>query len=136
MNRLVDWQQARHAVLKFDTAGSEWAQLLATPSEELDRFEIIVGAFHDFEQLAQRQALDRAMAVFELLGRTHRVVHLHANNAGGMVMLGGLPCPRRLELTFMRKRSATFHGHSSEPIPGPLDRPNLPQLPDLYLRAF
>ena len=74
--------------------------------------------------------------VLQKLGRTHRVVHLHANNAGGMVLLGGIPMPVLLELTFMRHDAARFHGHSTEPIPGPLDRPNLPQLPDLHLRAF
>jgi hypothetical protein len=76
------------------------------------------------------------MAVFTKLCLTHRVVHMHANNAGGMVMLGGIPFPRLLELTFVRQSSASFHGHSNEPIPGPLDRPNVPQFPDLYLRAF
>lgn len=136
MVKMIDWGTAQHAILKFDTEGAEWSCLADASSEDLDRFEVLTGEFHDFHQLVNRDHFDRVMHVFSKLCETHRVIHMHANNAGGMVMLGGIPFPRLLELTFMRKRSASFHGHSSEPIPGPLDRPNVPQLPDLYLRAF
>ncbi|MBV8380749.1 MAG: asparagine synthase (glutamine-hydrolyzing) [Paucibacter sp.] len=136
MVRMLDWSQARHAILKFDTEGAEWDCLTRASGEDLARFEVLTGEFHDFHNLVNRTFFDRARAVFEKLGRTHRVIHLHGNNAGGMVMLGGLPFPRLLELTWMRTASATFHGHSNEPIPGPLDRPNAPHLPDLVLRAL
>ncbi len=136
MVKMIDWSQARHAILKFDTEGAEWDCLETATVEDLDRFEVLTGEFHDFHNLVNRPHFDRVLAVFTKLCTTHRVIHMHANNAGGMIMLGGIPFPRLLELTFMRKRSASFHGHSSEPIPGPLDRPNVPQLPDLYLRAF
>jgi len=136
MIRGIDWTQARHPVLKFDTEGAEWEALDATSSEDLARFEILTGEFHDFHRLTERSHLERVRRVLQKLGRTHRVVHLHANNAGGMVLLGGIPMPVLLELTFVRHDAARFHGHSTEPIPGPLDRPNLPQLPDLHLRSF
>lgn len=136
MVAMFDWATAQHPILKFDTEGAEWNCLGAASSEDLDRFEVLTGEFHDFHKLVNREHFDRVHAVFTKLCETHRVIHMHANNAGGMVMLGGIPFPRLLELTFMRKRSASFHGHSSEPIPGPLDRPNVPQMPDLYLRAF
>ncbi len=134
--RMIDWQRATHSILKFDTEGAEWDCLAAADSTDLDRFEVLTGEFHSFDQLVNREYFDRAMAVFQKLVKTHRVIHMHANNAGGLVMVGGIPFPRLLELTFMRTRSASFHGHSSEPIPGPLDRPNVSQLPDLHLRAF
>ncbi len=136
MVKMFDWATAQHAILKFDTEGAEWTCLAEASSEDLDRFEVLTGEFHDFHQLVDRAHFDRVYTIIAKLCETHRVIHMHANNAGGMVMLGGIPFPRLLELTFMRRRSASFHGHSSEPIPGPLDRPNVPQLPDLYLRAF
>ncbi len=136
MVKMIDWTQARHAILKFDTEGAEWECLAGASSDDLARFEVLTGEFHDFQSLVNRDHFDRVHAVFDKLCSTHRVIHMHANNAGGMVMLGGIPFPRLLELTFMRKSSASFHGHSAEPIPGPLDRPNVPQLPDLHLRAF
>lgn len=136
MARMIDWSRAQHAILKFDTEGAEWDCLAAADVADLDRFEVLTGEFHAFDRLPDREYFDRVMAVFQKLSATHRVIHLHANNAGGLVMVGGIAFPRLLELTFMHKRAATFHGHSSEPIPGPLDRPNVPQLPDLVLRAF
>jgi len=136
MTRGIDWAQARHPVLKFDVEGAEWEALDALEAADLARFEILTGEFHDFHRLTDRAHLERVRRVLHKLGRTHRVVHVHANNAGGMVLLGGIPMPVLLELTWMRHDAARFHGHSTEPIPGPLDHPNLPQLPDLHLRAF
>ena len=136
MTRMLDWNQAKHAILKFDTEGAEWTCLDAASPDDLARFEVLTGEFHDFQNLVNREHFDLVRRVFEKLDRTHRVIHLHANNAGGMVLLGGIPFPRLLELTWMRRSSASFHGHSSEPIPGPLDRPNVAQLPDIHLRAF
>ena len=136
MVRMIDWSGARHPILKFDAEGAEWDCLASASTADIARFEVLTGEFHAFDRLPERAFFDRALAVFRKLESTHRVVHLHANNAGGMVMLGGIAFPRLLELTFVRKSTASFHGHSSEPIPGPLDRPNISHLPDLHLRAF
>jgi hypothetical protein len=136
MMQMLDWHDARHPILKFDTEGAEWDCLIDAASEDLARFEVLTGEFHDFQNLVNRDYFDTAYAVFSKLAHTHHVVHMHANNAGGMVMLGGIPFPRLLELTYLRKDAALFSGHSSEPIPGPLDRPNVPQIPEIYLRAF
>ena len=133
---MLDWTGARHPILKFDTEGAEWDCLAESTTEDLARFEVLTGEFHDFQKLVNRDYYDKAYAVFSKLALTHHVVHMHANNAGGMVMLGGIPFPRLLELTYMRKDAALFSGHSAEPIPGPLDRPNVRQLPEIYLRAF
>ena len=136
MMQMIDWQDAEHPILKFDTEGAEWDCLFESSTEDLARFEVLTGEFHDFQNLVNRDYFDKAYAVFSKLAMTHHVVHMHANNAGGMVMLGGIPFPRLLELTYLRKDAALFSGHSAEPIPGPLDRPNVRQLPEIYLRAF
>jgi hypothetical protein len=136
MMQMIDWTGAQHPILKFDTEGAEWDCLFDSSTEDLARFEVLTGEFHDFQNLVNRDYFDKAYAVFSKLELTHRVVHMHANNAGGMVMLGGIPFPRLLELTYLRKDAALFSGHSAEPIPGPLDRPNVRQLPEIYLRAF
>lgn len=136
MMALADWSGASCPILKFDSGGAEWEALQAAASGQLERFEIIVGRFHDFQHLLDRGYFDRVNAVFAKLARTHKVVHLHGSNAGGFVMVGGIPFPRTLEISYLKTGCAVFTGHSAEPIPGPLDRPNLPHLPDLYLRAF
>jgi hypothetical protein len=136
MMKMLDWSDARHPILKFDTEGAEWDCLFDAATEDLAKFEVLAGEFHAFDNLVNRDYFDKAYAVFSKLALTHHVVHMHANNAGGMVMLGGIPFPRLLELTYLRKDAALFSGHSAEPIPGPLDRPNVRQLPEIYLRAF
>lgn len=136
MISMADWSDACHPILKFDTEGAEWNCLANAEGSDLARFEVLSGEFHGFDKLPDRVFFNTAYNVFAKLNRSHRVVHLHANNAGGMVMLSGVPFPRLLELTWARRDVFTFYGHSNEPIPGPLDRPNVPQLPDLHLRAF
>lgn len=136
MMQMLDWTDAQHPILKFDTEGAEWDCLFESTTEDLARFEVLAGEFHDFQNLVHREYFDKAYAVFSKLAITHHVVHMHANNAGGMVMIGGIPFPRLLELTYLRKDAALFSGHSAEPIPGPLDRPNVRQIPEIYLRAF
>lgn len=136
MIAMADWENAAHPILKFDAEGAEWEAFESIDSGDLERFEILTGEFHDFQQLLNREHFDRVHGVFTKLASSHNVVHLHANNAGGLILIGGIPMPRLLELTYLRKSTAVFAGHSSEPIPGPLDRPNIPQAPDLYLRTF
>jgi len=136
MMDLMDWSNAAHPILKFDTEGAEWESLDQTDSGDLAKFEIITGEFHDFQNLINRDYYEKVLAVWSKLAETHYVVHLHANNAGGLLMLGGMAMPRLLELSYLRKDAAVFAGHSNEPIPGPLDRPNLPGRPDLCLRTF
>lgn len=136
MMGLADWTNAQHPLLKFDTEGAEWASLLYTDSADLARFEIITGEFHGFQELINRDYFELVRAVFSKLELTHRAIHLHVNNAGGLIMVMGVPFPRLLELTWIRKDAAVFGGHSSEPIPGPLDYPNLPHMPDIVLRTF
>ena len=61
----IDWPQARHPVLKFDTEGAEWDALAATSSEDLARFDVIAGEFHGFHNLNHRSVYDRIRAVLE-----------------------------------------------------------------------
>ena len=136
MMRGIDWTTSRHPILKFDTEGAEWDALEATDSADLARFELIAGEFHGFHNLAHRGIYERIRSVLEKITRTHVPVHLHANNATGIRLVQGIPVPPLLEITFMRRDAAAFGAHSSEPIPGPLDRPNMADRPDICLRPF
>jgi hypothetical protein len=132
----IDWRSARQPILKLECGDAGWQLLHTADNAVLEQFEHVVGSFSGLQQLTERAFFDRAMGALSKLSRTHRVVHMHADNADGMIMLGGVPCPRTLELSWLRIRGHAFHAHSGEPIPGPLDRPNNPHLPDLHLRAF
>jgi len=136
MMSLANWQTESHAILKFDTEGAEWNALAACKSSDLARFEVITGEFHNLHNVMHRDFFNGVKLVWEKLTLTHQPIHIHPNNATGIVLVLGIPIPPLLEITFMRKSSATFGGHSIEPIPGPLDRPNMADRPDLCLRPF
>ena len=132
----IDWAQARHAILKFDTEGAEWDALAHTASADLARFDVIAGEFHGFHNLAVPSVYKRIREVMDKLALTHVPVHLHANNATGIRLVLGVPVPPLLEITFVRKGVVVTAGPCNDPIPGPLDRPNMADRPDICLRPF
>ena len=133
---VVDWTDARHPVLKFDVEGAEWAGLYAMDPAHLARFEIVTAEFHNIEQIFQRPNYELVRAAFEKLAARHVPIHLHVNNYQSLTLVNGVPIPCVIELTYLRRDCGVFGGHSTEPIPGPLDRPNNKAAPDICLRAF
>lgn len=136
MVQAMDWDASRHAVLKFDTEGAEWEALAATTSADLAKFSVIAGEFHYFHSLGLRGFYDVVRHVMLKLHRTHAPVHLHANNATGVRLVQGVPVPPLMELTWVRRDLVVTAGWCTDPIPGPLDRPNMADRPDLCLRPF
>ena len=131
-----DWTQAEHPVLKFDTEGAEWDALTAADPADLARFDVIAGEFHGFHNLAVPSVYRQIHAVLSKLRATHVPVHLHANNATGIRLVLGVPVPPLMEITWVRKGAVATAGPCTEPIPGPLDRPNMADRPDICLRPF
>jgi hypothetical protein len=136
MMALMEWEGARHPVLKFDTEGAEWSCLAHAAPEDLNRFDVLVGEFHGLDLIRNRQSFDTAMQIFTKLATSHRCIHIHGNNTAGFTNIAGVPFPRVMELTYVKTDVTAFFGFSNEPIPGPLDAPNDFKKPDMYLRAF
>ena len=63
-------------------------------------------------------------------------MHLHANNYRGVAVVEGVPVPDVIELSLLRHDLDDFPSLAADPIPGPLDRPNHPLLPDICLNVF
>lgn len=136
MVAMADWYNVDHAVLKFDTEGAEWAALAACEESDLARFDVIAGEFHALHLLEGRSNLAHVRLVMSKLLRHHAPVHLHANNAMTIRQVIGVPVPPLLEVTFVRRDRVRLDGWCTDPIPGPLDRPNMGDRPDLCLRPF
>jgi hypothetical protein len=126
----------QHALLKFDIEGAEYSALGSIQPAALQAFEVIACELHNFEKLNQRPYFEAMYRLFSILSVQHVPVHLHANNALGMVFLQGIAIPCLLEVSYLRRDLDVFNSHSTEPIPGPLDKPNLPWLPDICLNFF
>ena len=126
----------KHALLKFDIEGAEFDALKVTRTEHLASFDVICCEIHNLEQLGTRQFFEKVNTCFSKLTANHIPVHLHANNYSNLILVEGIPIPRVLELSFLRKDLDYFRGLSADPIPGPLDRPNNPHATDFCLNPF
>jgi hypothetical protein len=132
----LDALAPRLALLKFDIEGAEYTVLETVAAGDLARFAVIVCEVHDLHRLIEPGFHDRVRAAFATLTRDHAPVHLHANNYRPLVMVQGVPVPEVIEISFLRRDFDRFAGPSREPIPGRLDRPNHPFMPDICLSAF
>jgi hypothetical protein len=121
-------------ILQMDIEGSEYASILATQPETLDRFRIIVMEVHWLEAWALERHFDVVEAMFAKLLTNFHVVHLHPNNFGGVTNIRGVRCPRVIELTLLRKDRSPDLGRV-DVLPNPLDRPNRSDRPDLLVPA-
>lgn len=128
-------QDSTDALLKFDTEGAEWEILPSTPARLLQHFRIIVCELHGIHALPTTPFFQQLRQTIELLTRNHTVVHLHANNCCGIHLIEGVPVPAVVELTLLRNDRSNF-SPSDEPLPGPLDFPNMDDRPDIVLRPF
>jgi hypothetical protein len=122
-------------LLKMDIENAEWGVLDSTPAELLSRFTQIVGEFHYFQSLADPNWRQLFARVLKKLSDCHAVVHVHANNFAGFSNIANIMVPNVLEITFANRGVYSF-SEADEMFPGPLDSPNDPTHPDMYLGAF
>lgn len=122
-------------LLKCDIEGSEWEVFASATTDTLARFSQIVCEFHSFGSIVHDHFYQQAEEALEKLGRAFGVVHVHANNSGPFLILGGVPFPSVLEVTFA-SRARYKLVESNDLFPTEIDRPNAPLLPDHYLGNF
>lgn len=119
-------------LLQMDIEGDEISVLLNVSDANLTRFRVMVIEFHALMQLANRHCLRAHSHVLDRLLQHFHVVHVHPNNYGGQVRVGGIDIPRVIEVTLLRKDRATTITPADR-FPHPLDQPNLPSIPDIIL---
>jgi hypothetical protein len=127
--------ETNDAILKFDTEGAEWLAMRVTTADALKNFRIIAMELHGLNNLHNREFNQQVRQILTTLTRYHSVVHLHANNCCGISLVEGVPVPTVIELTLLRNDRSSF-SVCHDPIPGPLDYPNMPDRPDLVLTPF
>lgn len=127
--------EAASVILKIDIEFDEWAVFDATPADELAKFSQIVCEFHCFSFVEDNGHFRRFLRVLAKLDELFATVHVHANNYGPMMLIGGVPFPQVLEVSFASRQRYQF-APSDELFPTPLDEPNRPDVPDYALGAF
>jgi hypothetical protein len=142
LTSLEDWVN-RHEpgdndlLLQMDIESAEYASLLATPRAILDRFRIIVVEFHHL-YLAHGELIGQMMeGVWARLAQNHQCIHLHINNAVNLARpnSGGMPLPKVIEATFIRRNRIQDPLRGINALPHPLDADCVPSKPPLELPA-
>jgi hypothetical protein len=130
MTGVPEFSRRNDYVLQMDIEGGEYESLLSTPDDILKLFRVAVIEFHNIETWGQKDYLSLVEATFEKLLKNFHVVHNHPNNAMGIVDMNGFLAPRLFEITLLRRDRVSSVGEFCQ-LPHPLDRPNLPALPDI-----
>lgn len=117
-------------LLEMDIEGAEWRVIHSMSRELQERFRIMVIELHPMDDAARRTRLPDFESAIRKLLLTHRIVHVHQNNASPLFKLAGHKVARAIEITLHRRdRSRPIPG-VPVPLPHPLDTPNLSFLPD------
>ncbi len=122
-------------LLKMDIEGDEWPVFQTMPEKDLARFRQIVVEFHELQYIRNAATAEKINRVFEKLSRSFFVCHVHANNAGGIELLGGVAVPHILELTFAN-RHIYERIDTKELFPTVIDAPNIASKADYRLGTF
>jgi hypothetical protein len=115
----------------IDIEGYEYS-LIRNEIKYLSKAEQIVIEFHALELLGDKQFREVFISILESIRITHSPIHVHGNNAGGALVLGGSHFPCILEVTFLKTNYCTQERNFG-PFPTPLDFPNTINRPDIDL---
>ena len=105
-------------VLKMDVEGYEWNVFAGLEEKTLLQFDQIVAEIHN---LAADEDRELKIQALENLAKTHRVIHIHANNYGFADYCGDLIMPDLLEVTWLRKDLSSNTRYIGM-LPRPVDR--------------
>ena len=128
-------QNAASLLLKIDIESDEWRVLYTTSDDDLGVFSQLICELHDFSRIIEDDWWIRAQAVLEKLHRVFEVVHLHANNFAPWAIIGNVPFPDVVEVTYANRKRYHFK-ETEESFPTPIDAPNDPTAPDMFFGRF
>ncbi len=112
-------------LLKMDIEGFEY-EALPEASDLLEHFDQIVFELHF---LSNPAFAARAISLLDMLTETHQIVHIHGNNCGPALAIGGFFLNDCIELSLLRRKGRQFTAPRHY-APTSLDWPNNPLQPE------
>ena len=113
--------------VKMDIEGAEIPWIQSLESDHFDKIDQIAIEFH-------RSSIDKNTNIFDLLNKTHVLIHFHPNNCCGIRDHDGVLVPYVFECTYIHKRHFTTPPTlNKDPIPSNLDMKNWRDRPDIVL---
>jgi hypothetical protein len=119
-------------LLQMDIEFGEYATLLATSDEVLQRFRTIVIEIHHIDKWGHVSFFNIVESFFDKLLQHFYVLHAHPNNYGTVVNVGGIELPETIEFTLHAKHRCNMLGYIKN-FPDVLDKPCAPHKPELVL---
>lgn len=122
---------AKDIFLKMDIEGGEWELFTSEFANHLHKVkQIVLEVHHIFSTPV-------AAKVFETLGKTHNIIHVHENNhCRDFYEIGGNLYPHTIELTYLRKDCRVI-GLNDQMLPLPVvDFPNTDHFPNLDINHY
>jgi hypothetical protein len=116
-------------LLKLDVEGAEYETILAASDALLARCRVIVIECHRLDHLWSGPFYSIVARAFDKLLVNHACVHIHPNNADGMLRHRGLDVPPTMEFTFLRRDRLPAEPAWRSDFPHALDQPNTASRP-------
>lgn len=130
-------QNYNNIIMKMDVEGCEWDILSQVSTQTLEKFSQIVIEFHDIFPDSSEHRYNEIINSLNKINRTHQVIHVHANTAGGIpYIIGDLILPNILEVTFLRRSLENKFTTNNREFPTHLDQPTFRNWPEIFLGKF
>ncbi len=123
-------------ILQMDIEGGEYETILATPSDVLRRFRIIIIEVHGFKDWSDSSYFGLVEKFFKKLLLDFYVVHVHANNCCGSSKISGIEFANIFEITLIRKDRVRNREKNLANLPHNLERKNVQNKPELQVFEF
>ena len=118
---LKSFDSTSQGMLKLDIEGSEYETL--SEVESFARFTTIIVELHNLFKIVEDQFWEDLKSILNNFSKRHSVVFLAPNNCCGFSIIGGVPIPNVLEVTWARndlvsgkkfKRLASLHPEKTQ----------------------
>jgi len=120
-------------LFKMDIESYEFRWLQIMTQERLNKMKQIIIEFHfPFKPYHNIPHFDTDLPVQDKINtlikisNNHTLIHLHGNNCCEVSLFNNIVVPNIFECTYVRQDIQPKKQRSTDPIPGILDRPNLP----------
>ena len=97
---LKSFDSTTQGVLKLDIEGSEYETL--SEVESFQRFTTIILELHNLHKIVDNHFWDIFKSILDKFAQNHSVVFLAPNNCCGFSIIGGVPIPNVVEVTWAR----------------------------------
>ena len=117
-------------ILKMDVEGAEWGFFEQVSSETLSRFTQIVMEFHGVNS---PELKDRILAALRKINQTHQLVHIHGQNVGFYISVGGQTFCNQIEVSYVRRDKYSLDDNYDVDLPLDIDMPASSVRPEVCL---